>query len=206
MSVSFFAMIRLGLIILTMTFLFGCSAGTQIKYIPNELILKSDEKFISAKAETLKSDFINLGSIGIDQKVLKLDTEDVVVYEDVFIKSEYQIKHSYDRALGLVFDALDVNRIATTNALGFYRIKLRDKTDLFVVVNTATKKRFSMVYGRNGCLFETAVNRLDKQRLVQQKECQSIKTDPDNSIQSKWQVKLIILDGLLEQVPRLRAI
>lgn len=203
-DLEFFAMIRKGWVILIMTFLSACSGGTQVRYTPNQLILKSDGQFISVKAKTLKSDFINLGRISINQKVLKLDTEDVVVYEDVFIGSDYQIKHSYDRALRLIFDALDVERIATISALGFYSIVLRDKTDLFVVVKTATKKRISMVYGRNRCLFETTINELDKQQFVQQKECQNIKTDPENAIQSKWQVKLVILDGLLEQVPRLR--
>lgn len=176
----------------------GC-VTTSISKIDNKLILQNDKQFIHTYTDTIQKKFINLGSVFIDQEVLRLEEGDIITYESVRIQRPYRIKHSYNRALGLIFDSKSVTKFARSNALDYYRVTLRNNLLLHVVVKSSSKKQFAMVYGTNACLFENAFKLLsDKSHLNQ---CDTNTQKSHSYIYSNWQPKLIILDSLLEMEP-----
>jgi len=180
----------------------GCS-HTSIDVKNNTLHLQNDDQMIHAKTTLLKKDFVNLSTIYINREILTLEEGDIITYEHVSIQSPYRLYNTYNRALRLIFDAKDVEKQREANTLTYFILTLKDNSKIDLIVKTSTKKNFSMVYGKNPCLFENAMKELSAHDFSY--KCVKVTTSMESAVKSKWQPKLIILDGLLEMEPKMGA-
>ena len=166
------------------------------------LELQNDDALVHATTKTLQHRVINLGTIYINQDILELEEGDIITYEIVSISTPYRLHHTYSKALSLIFDAKEISLVSKVNTLEYFVVTLRDESKIYLIVKTANKKRFSMVYGKNRCLFENAMKSLQNETYLHQ--CAKVHYLEHEVPVSKWNSKLIILDGLLEMVPKMR--
>jgi len=171
----------------------GCTS-TSLSYQKKSIEIKGTQFDYDLKGETLYTTQTNLSQVWIDYHVFHTSDNENLVYEYARLNTAYKFKYNYPYILRQIFDAQDVKTTKDKDGLGFFTITLKDKTILYALAKTSTKKSLSLLYGFSQQNFEALMH---NQPLMQM---QTLQEAPKDAIKTQWNPKLIITGVLLEKV------
>lgn len=185
----------------------SCTSPT-IKYNnKHKLEIVLDNKTIIEGLGTLSyENRVNLININIYQRVLNLDNDTIITYENVDISTGYRLTYGINRTVGIIFPEFNYALIATHGNLHFFKL-FNSNGSLYLIVENMNKKGLRLVYGMPKTTFEAIQIAINKNRSVVIPTISGSK--PKNSITKKiassyvksgWSNKNIILDTMITKI------
>ncbi len=147
---------------------------------------------------------INLSNINIYQYVYTMDSGPVLTYEDAIVATQYRLNYGIPQIIDIVFTDYNVKSISHKGNIHFFKLTNYHET-LYLIVDNMNKKRVKLVYGFDKKTFESLYNAIvnnDRNIVLENftKKKRTLAFDPETYINSSWNQKNIILDGILTKV------
>jgi hypothetical protein len=193
------------LIIASFIALFSACSSPHIQKIDNHTlqIVLDDKKVIKGYGKVVYENRINLSNINIYQQVYKMDSGIYLTYEDATVATGYKYNFGVSRTVDIVFS--DYNSKIINNKGNIYFIELTNYSEkMYLILENINKKRLKLIYGFNKELFIDLYKTLIKDdniilKSLKPKNKHSI-SKPQEYINSSWNQRNIILDGIITKV------
>lgn len=142
-------------------FLGGCGGISYIGYKNQQLALQIDQNQLQLHGTLLTQKLDNFSSLFLYRKVIRLETGDIVVYEDARTEMSYQFEPTITRIVQVVFEAANIITVYTKNSLFAYQIRLNNGGILNVIAQMNVDQKLKLVYGMRTAQFNRMLKHLD---------------------------------------------
>ena len=129
-----------------MLFLSGCSVTT-LTHKNNQIILRVEDKVIKAQSQTLLSKLDNYGNIVVKKELLKLESNRIVVYENIRLDSSYEFNFTTTTTIKHVFQSSKISQVYANKGLYLYQLLLPSQEVLNIMVEEFDSQSMGMIYG-----------------------------------------------------------
>ena len=194
------------LLITSLTLLIGACASPSIHKVDDYTlqIELDDKRTIKGQGRSIYKSRVNLSNINIYQNVYMMQDGLILTYEDAVIGTGYQFSYGVNRMVDIIFP--DYNTKSLENKGNFYFVELKNYSEtIYLILENINKKRYKLVYGFDKTtfdkLFDTIMN--SKEIVIESKlktRNTKVIADPQNYVESGWNQRNIILDGILTKV------
>ena len=186
---------------LSLFFILGCSQSSIKMPERNVLLISNDQTQIRVHTSIAEKRQKNLYPIHVDQNIVGADERHCVVYEDIGLANGYRFNYAYRRSIDLIFNAYSVEAIKQFGDLTLYRVRLRDKDKrvINVLAQTSSKRSLKLLYGLDESEVDLLVKGLEQNTAKVDYTLLTTFKGRDHCIQTSWQPKLLIMDGLLRK-------
>ena len=174
------------------------SCGTSnIVYVPEHLTLSMDEQRVTLPAILIKQHFENYNNLYVKQKVLRLDDNSLVVYEDVKTDELYEFENTTTWITSVVFDAKKMYTVYAHSHLYAFQVLLQNNQILNLMVQQDDTQTLRLLYGMDTKTFNTIIKRLDSNaKEAYYKDVVRIE-DINHALLSQWSVRKIHFTPLI---------
>jgi len=186
---------------LSLFFILGCTQSSIKMPERNVLLISNDQTQIRVHTSIAEKRQKNLYPVYVEQKIVGVDARHCVVYEDIRLANGYRFNYAYRHSIDLIFNAYSVEPIKRFGDLTLYRVKLRDKDKslINVLAQTSSKRSLKLLYGLDESEVQLLLKDLDQNSIKVDYTLVTTSKARDHCIQTSWQPKLLILDGLLRK-------
>lgn len=190
-------------ILLFLPLLFLACASPQITTAPSKLGIVIDDKQLDVSATLQDEETLVFDKARIKRSRYRLDTDQVVVLEEVRTASLYQFQYDARRSLDIIFGAKAVKQLDRVGNMDFYAITSRDEAGvLYAVAQNLNKKGIRILYGLDPEQMRDAMRHVGSEAYTSADEWGEAVTLPETktAYKSHWSPKSFIIDGLLIRV------
>ncbi len=132
--------------LLVIVFLSGCSVTT-LTHKNNQIILRVEDIIIKTQSQTLLSKLDNYGNITIKKELLKLNSNRVVVYENIRLDSSYEFNFTTTTTIKHVFESSKASQVYAHKGLYLYQLLLPNYRVLNIMVEEFDSQSMGIIYG-----------------------------------------------------------
>jgi hypothetical protein len=175
----------------------GCRMA-DLSYGKGEISLQVDEKYMTVKGTTLSRHMDNFGKLFLVQKVVKLKSGNIVVYERARTDDLFEFNLTPIQTIKVIFDARNVISVYYKSSFHLLQLILSDGRVLNIAVEQFDDQRLSFVYGMSTKQFRSILKRLDPQAAgIPLIEKVIILPQGSSAILSRWSVQKVQLVPLI---------
>lgn len=192
-------------------FFSGCASPHLSVNDGDDIGIMSDRKSVSVAMEKSSADILSLDGVSVNRSLYVSETSRTLVYERARTMPPYAFSYDVAISLGIIFESSNVRQIARVGNLGFYALQFRDGGQLlYVVAENENKKGIAMLYGLAKAQVGDILSTLGARPSAgfdAMEEGLALPHTPA-AFMSRWNPKMIILDGLLRRTgggPRMNA-
>ncbi len=185
--------------LLLSTFLLtGCATSSLNLGADDTLTLTYGKEKLSARGLTLDTKQDRYPELELEQRIIELDDDTLIVYEDVQADLQYEFKYTTTKSVEMIFDAKDTKLLYQRNNLYFFQVELKDGNYLNVITQQSNMQSLTQLYGFSNMQMKKIIDKISDNR-------QSLKLNKnvvtferfEGSYLSRWSTKLIAIDGLM---------
>jgi len=135
------------LFLVTTIFLLSACSTTDLSYKNSILSLKVDGNHLELHGLSLGESRDNFGNLYIFYRALKLDSGNIVVYENVRTDSNYEFNFTTIKTIQVLFDTVDIREIYFSNSFYILQLTLNDGRVLNTIVEQLEDQSINIAYG-----------------------------------------------------------
>ena len=179
----------------------ACSTST-LTYDSSNINLRVDDTALKVHGKELKSNRENFSILFLEQKLLRLDDGNLVMYEYAQTDMAYEFAQITTRTIDIVFDARKIVKVYDKALIYGYQIILNDGRVLNAVVSQSFEQELSMVYGMSSQKFDEMLKKLNPDaKPVPYRNAIVLKNEP-NPLMSRWNTWKVNFVPLVQPLPR----
>ncbi len=185
--------------LLLSTFLLGGCATSSLNIGADDtLALTYGKEKLSARGLTLDRKSDSYPELELHQRIIELDDNSLIVYEEVETDEKYQFQHATQNSIKMIFDAKKLTLLYQRNNLYFVQLELKDGTYLNVIAQQSDMQSFTQLYGFSNMQMKKIIKTISKEdKKITFNDNVVIFEHFEGSYISKWSTKLIAIDGLM---------
>jgi hypothetical protein len=170
-----------------------------------ELLKDHNTTIIAGTGQILYKNSIKLNNINIYQTVYKMDNSQYILsVEELYADSGYRFDGAIQKTVSIGFESYSYTKVYSRGNISFFYLTDKQNRDrkLYLITQNQNKKRIQFVYCTNEKLFYEIVEAVKSNTTVQstnisQQELPDSSMEPRSYIQTTWNQKNTILDGLV---------
>ena len=190
------------LAVAAMFMLSGCGMSN-LNYNNKQLTLQVEQGVFQSNGTLLNAQISNFNTLLINQKIIRLDEGNLVVYEDARTDLNYQFDPPTTQSIEVIFEAREVIRVYGKSLLFAYQLVLKDGRILNVVAQQDDDQYLRILYGMSTVQLNKMLKQVDPDAREAYYKQVIIIQDEQNAILSKWDVKKIHFYPLVVPLRRL---
>ena len=190
------------LAVAAMFMLSGCGMSN-LNYNNKQLTLQVEQGGFQTNGTLLNAQISNFNTLLINQKIIRLDEGNLVVYEDARTDLNYQFDPTTTRSIEVIFEASEVIRVYGKSLLFAYQLILKDGRILNVIAQQDDDQYLRILYGMSTVQLNKMLKQVDPDAREAYYKQVIIIQDEQNAIFSKWDVKKIHFYPLVVPLRRL---
>ena len=168
----------------------GCGVSN-LSYNNKQLTLQVEKGHIQLDGALLNEQLYNFNSLYINQKILRLDEGNLVVYEDARTDLLYEFDPPTTRSIKIIFEARKVIRVYSKSLLFAYQLILQDGRILNVIAQQDDSQYLRLVYGMSTVQLNKMLKQVDPDAEEAYYKQVVIIRDKQHAIFSKWDIQKI---------------
>jgi len=191
------------LLIATAMFMLSGCGMSNLNYNNKQLTLQVEQGVFQTNGTLLNAQISNFSTLLINQKIIRLDEGNIVVYEDARTDLLYQFDPTTTRSIKVIFEARKVIRVYSKNLLFAYQLILKDGRILNVIAQQDDNQYLRILYGMSTTQLNKMLKQVDPDAREAYYKQVIIIQDEQHAIFSKWDVRKIHFYPLVVPLRRL---
>ncbi len=191
------------LLALTAMFMLSGCGMSNLNYNNKQLTLQVEQGVFQTNGTLLNAQIYNFNTLLINQKIIRLDEGNLVVYEDARTDLNYQFDPTTTRSIEVIFEAREVIRVYGKSLLFAYQLILKDGRILNVIAQQDDDQYLRILYGMSTVQLNKMLKQVDPDAREAYYKQVIIIQDEQNAIFSKWDVMKIHFYPLVVPLRRL---
>ncbi len=185
--------------LLLSTFLLGGCATSSLNIGADDtLALTYGKEKLSVRGLTLDRKSDSYPELELYQRIIELDDNSLIVYEEVETDEKYQFQHATQNSIKMIFDAKKLTLLYQKNNLCFVQLELKNATFLNIIAQQSDMQSFTQLYGFSNMQMKKIIKTISKEdKKITFNDNVVIFEHFEGSYISKWSTKLIAIDGLM---------
>ena len=180
----------------------GCAPYVQMQMENNAVALTLETAQSRLEAVPLRQKRISFISLYLTQTILKTKSDNLLVYENAELDSNYEFRQTVARTLDIVFESFQKRAVASVGGIEAYQVVLPKRGVLNVLVQEKGIFNLTLLYGmRNAQLKQMLIPLHTKIAPLIEKDV-IVLHHPDNAILTKWDVIKVRFYPLVGRIPR----
>ena len=190
------------LLVVGMVFTFSACSNSTLTYDNSKLNLKVDNRQLQVHGTQLKANRENFSILYLDQRLLRLDDGNVVMYEYGRTDLDYEFANPTRRTMHIVFDTQKIIEVYNHAFVYAYQMVLSDGRVLNAVIAQNYDQEISMVYGMSSDKLDKMIRNLSPNRpKVPYRDVITLEHER-NPLISNWTTWKINFVPLVQPLPR----
>ena len=190
---------KIFLSVLTLLVVNACTSS-DIQYQPDKLTLQVANNSVLLDATMVQKKEAYFKTLTIDQKILKLDDGNLVVYEDANTDISYEFAPSTTHIIRSIFDTRAIYKVYAKSNMYAFQVTLANGEILNILAQQSESQSLSYVYGMNTKQFNTMLKQLDQSaRLAPYTNVLTLH-DAKHAILTRWTVMKVDFLPLVKPV------
>ena len=185
--------------LLLSTFLLtGCATSSLNLGADDTLTLTYDKEKLSARGLTLDKKEDRYPELELEQRIIELDDDTLIIYEDVQADLQYQFQYPTQQSIDMIFDAKKTKILYQRNNLYFFQLELKNSKYLNVISQQSDLQSLTQLYGFSNVQMKKIIDTVSGEKKELQLQDNVVVFEHfEGSYISKWSTKLIAIDGLM---------
>ncbi len=194
--------IRLVFISLVMVMISGCGMS-RLSYDNKQLTVQVEKEYLQMDGILLNEHRDNFSSLFLSQKILRLNEDNLIVYEDARTDLSYEFEPPITRSIKIIFEAKSVIMVYGKSHLYAYQLILKDGRILNVVAQQGDTQQLKFVYGLSTSQLNKMLKKLDPDAKGAYYTQVIRLQDEGHAILSKWDVQKVHFVPLVVPLARM---
>ena len=191
------------LLALTVMFVLSGCGMSNLNYNNKQFTLQVEQGVFQSNGTLLNAQISNFNTLLINQKIIRLDEGNLVVYEDARTDLNYQFDPTTTRSIEVIFEASEVIRVYGKSLLFAYQLILKDGSILNVIAQQDDDQYLRILYGMSTVQLNKMLKQVDPDAREAYYKQVIIIQDEQNAILSKWDVQKVHFVPLVVPLARM---
>ena len=180
----------------------GCGMS-HLSYDNRQLTVQVEKESLQIDGILLNEHRNNFSSLFLSQKILRLNENNLVVYEDARTDLDYEFEPAITQSIKVIFEAKNIIMVYSKNHLYAYQVLLKDERLLNVVAQQSDTQELKFVYGLSTAQLNKMLKQLDPNaKSAYYKQVVRLQ-DEHHAILSKWDIQKIHFVPLVVPLARM---
>jgi len=180
----------------------GCVPYAQMQMENNAVVLALETVQSRLEAVPLRQKRISFISLYLTQTILKTNSDNLLVYENAELDSNYEFRQTVARTLDIVFESFQKRAVASVGGIEAYQVVLPKRGVLNVLVQEKGIFNLTLLYGMSNAQLKQMLIPLHTKIASLIEKDVIVLHHPDNAILTKWDVIKVRFYPLVGRVPR----
>lgn len=180
----------------------GCVPYAQMQMENNAVVLALETVQSRLEAVPLRQKRISFISLYLTQTILKTKSDNLLVYENAELDSNYEFRQTVARTLDIVFESFQKRAVASVGGIEAYQVVLPKRGVLNVLVQEKGIFNLTLLYGMSNAQLKQMLIPLHTKIASLIEKDVIVLHHPDNAILTKWDVIKVRFYPLVGRIPR----
>jgi len=180
----------------------GCAPYAQMQLEHNAVALHLETMQSRLEAVPLKQKRTSFISLYLVQTILKTKANNLLVYENAELDSNYEFRQTVDRTLDIVFESFQKRAVASVGGIEAYQIVLPKRGVLNLLVQEKGIFNLTLLYGMSNAQLKQMLVPLHTKIMPLIEKHVITLHNPDDAILTKWDVIKVRFYPLVGRIPR----
>ena len=180
----------------------GC-ATSNLSYKDENINLRIDQESLQVRGITLQEKHDNFSTLFLTQKLLRLDDNSLVVFEEAETDMQYRFDPTTPRSIDILFDAKKIITVHYNTFIYAFQVILKDNRVLNVLAAQGYDQELQLVYGMSSDKLNEMLRELNQNaKPAYYKTVIDLRNEPA-PFMSQWTTRKVHLAPLVVPIRRI---